>query len=227
MIAAAMPKTRIHEYRGGRIVVSYDVARCIHAKKCVHGLPAVFDPERRPWVNADGAEPERIAEVVVRCPTGALRFERTDGGAQEAAPEVNTVTVAENGPLYLSGDLEIRMPDGEVRRENRAALCRCGASANKPYCDNAHAEIGFRDAGGLGQVKLAPAASEDAGDGAAPLAVKPSPNGPLAIAGPLELRAAAGGAGARGSRGALCRCGASANKPFCDGSHAAIGFEAD
>ncbi len=221
-----MAPTRIHDYRGGRIVVTYEVARCIHAEECVHGLPAVFDAKRRPWVDADGAEPERIAEVVMRCPTGALRFERTDGGAQEAVPPANLVTVAENGPLYLHGDLEIRMPDGAARRETRAALCRCGASKHKPFCDNMHAEIGFRDAGGLGEVKLAPLRPEAREPAGAPLKATPAPNGPLKIIGPLELRSADGSATARGLKGALCRCGASANKPFCDGSHAAIGFEA-
>ena len=77
-------KTR--RYEGNDIVVEYDARRCIHVAECVHGLPAVFEKDRRPWVDADGAAADRVAEVVIRCPTGALHFVRKDGGTDEPVP---------------------------------------------------------------------------------------------------------------------------------------------
>ena len=134
----------VHEYTGGDIDVTWDQARCIHAAECVRGLPAVFDTERRPWVAPDEAAAAAVADVVVRCPTGALHFERHDGGPAETVPDTNTVTLATDGPLYLHGDLELKNADGDTRlRDTRVALCRCGASANKPFCDGTHASVGF------------------------------------------------------------------------------------
>lgn len=215
-------KTR--SYEGEGITVTYDVRRCIHAAECVHGLPEVFDPERRPWIDPDGADPEKIAAAIRACPTGALAFESTAGVTPEAPPERNRVTVAADGPLYLHGDLLLAGADDEPAREIRVALCRCGASKNKPYCDNSHQDAGFADPGAVPDGKLAPL--EDQTERGS-LRITGAANGPLLVEGPLELRAADGETTIRGRKGALCRCGASANKPYCDGSHVAIGFEAE
>ncbi|MFD7510449.1 (4Fe-4S)-binding protein [Streptomyces sp. NPDC059853] len=64
-------------YEGRSITVTFEAARCQHAAACVHGLPEVFDTARRPWIRPDAAEAERLAEVVRRCPSGALQYERT------------------------------------------------------------------------------------------------------------------------------------------------------
>ena len=53
-----------------------------------------------------------------------------------------------SGPLWVRGGIPVVAADGtayEVR--NRVALCRCGASGNKPFCDGSHASIKFRDDG--------------------------------------------------------------------------------
>lgn len=214
--------TKERHYRGAGIVVRYDVRRCIHVAECVRGLPRVFDPGARPWVDADGAPADQIADVVLRCPTGALHFERTDGGPQEPRPGRNTIRVEAGGPLYLHGDLHLRAADGEpVVDDTRLALCRCGHSANKPFCDGSHDEIGFDDPGALGQSRLGEAA--EAGPA---LTISPRPDGPLRLRGALTLCSHDGQAVQRGGRATLCRCGHSANKPFCDGSHRRAGFEA-
>ncbi len=70
-------------YQNGQITVSWEPKLCIHAGYCFRGLPEVFQPESRPWVKIDAATAEKIAEVVMTCPTGALHFERLDGGPQE------------------------------------------------------------------------------------------------------------------------------------------------
>ena len=131
-------------YRSDKIAVYWDPTQCIHVGFCFRGLPGVFKPQARPWVEVDQADPEQIAEVVMRCPSGALRFERLDGGPQEPVPEETTISAQPNGPLYLRGRLRIVQEDGSERVETRVALCRCGNSANKPFCDGTHLRARFR-----------------------------------------------------------------------------------
>ncbi len=211
---------KIRHYEAEGIVVAYEVARCIHARECVHGLPKVFDAQARPWIQPANAPAEAVAEVVRRCPTGALRYRRTDGGADEAPPAENTLRIAADGPLYLAGRVRLELAGGEVIEETRVALCRCGASAHKPFCDNSHVEKAFTDPGIAVEHRLRPA-GEDAGGA---LTVKLAPNGPILVEGPLRVVAADGGS-AEGGGGAFCRCGSSAAKPYCDGSHKTSGFE--
>ena len=79
----------IHQYSGEEIEVSYDVLRCTHARECVERLPEVFDPDERPWIDPDNADVDDLAGVIMECPTGALQFERSDGGPSEPVPEDN------------------------------------------------------------------------------------------------------------------------------------------
>jgi uncharacterized Fe-S cluster protein YjdI/CDGSH-type Zn-finger protein len=131
-------------YRGERITVYYDVQRCCHFAECVRGLPGVFDVNARPWIQPDNADADRVAEVVRRCPTGALHYALTDG-PDEQQPGPTRVTAVEDGPLLLRGDLLLESPSGEVR-DVRAALCRCGLTASSPFCDDACKRTGWRSA---------------------------------------------------------------------------------
>ncbi|MCA9972996.1 MAG: CDGSH iron-sulfur domain-containing protein [Anaerolineales bacterium] len=195
-------------------------ARCIHAAECVSRLTAVFDTAKRPWIQPGSAPADAVAEVVAHCPTGALQYQRKDGGTAETAADSSHVVLTPNGPLYVRGDVHIQTADGATQQETRAALCRCGQSANKPFCDNAHVAAGFTAAGSMaaGEVGVA---EETA---ASPLRITPAANGPLLLSGRFEIRSADGQTLFRGSKAALCRCGGSANKPFCDGTHKRIGF---
>ena len=163
--------------------------------------------------------------MVERCPSGALTYERHDGGAAETPFERNVVTVANNGPLYVAGELAIEgAADDMAGVRFRAALCRCGQSKNKPFCDNSHEAAGFKDHGAVG----ATLDDENAGTPTAgELSIKPAPSGPLLLTGEFELVAASGRVALRATKAALCRCGHSKNKPFCDGSHRAAGFTGD
>jgi CDGSH-type Zn-finger protein/uncharacterized Fe-S cluster protein YjdI len=210
-------------YRSERITVSFDLQRCIHAKECVRGLPEVFDFERRPWIQPERAEPDAITTVVLRCPSGALQFEREDG-VRETPQEENVIAITENGPLYARGEIEIMSREGDTLfRETRVALCRCGASHNKPFCDNTHEEIGFRHEGSLGENRLSLAGATNGGV----LTVVLTTNGPYRVRGEVEIRDATGQSAYRGTKALLCRCGRSENKPFCDGSHALTGWRED
>ena len=209
-------------YERDDLTVEYIPARCIHAAECARGLPAVFDPERRPWIDPERADADAIAEVIRRCPTGALRYRRKDGGAEEIPEAEATMRVEPDGPLWVRGAIRLKLPNGATTEDTRVALCRCGRSAHKPYCDNSHAKAGFRDPGALGEGKMKPAdGTEDAG-----VELSTAPNGPLFLKGRITLEGA-DGRSVEGVGTALCRCGASARKPFCDGAHKRIGFEAD
>jgi uncharacterized Fe-S cluster protein YjdI/CDGSH-type Zn-finger protein len=132
-------------YANDRIEVTWEPAFCIHVAECLRGLPAVFDNQRRPWIIVDNGSPGEIGDVVQRCPTGALHFRRLDGGPQEPVPEETTVQERPNGPLFVRGNVRIFDQDHAlVRQDTRVALCRCGASANKPFCDGSHRRVRFR-----------------------------------------------------------------------------------
>jgi CDGSH-type Zn-finger protein/uncharacterized Fe-S cluster protein YjdI len=210
--------SKVREYTGRDITILYEVARCIHAEECIHGAPGVFEKNARPWVNPEGDSPERTSAVIQLCPTGALHYHAKNEALNEVPEQENAVTVAADGPLFARGDLEIALSDGPMK-ETRAAFCRCGASANKPFCDGSHHRIGFTDPG--------PKASGTATDAAASggtLAFAPAANGPLLASGNMTIRNQAGEVASQLQQTAFCRCGGSANKPFCDGSHKRIGF---
>ncbi len=126
------------------------------------------------------------------------------------------VTVIENGPLHCAGAMRVA---GESKDE--AYLCRCGLSSAKPFCDGSH-NGPFTDAGRATPTDSA-ATTPDPGDTAFNLLK----NGPILVSGPHRVVGSDGVAISAGTKGALCRCGASANKPFCDGAHKGCGFVAD
>ena len=228
---------RIHRYPGERVTVLYELKRCIHAGACVRGLPDVFRPRETPWVEPGAAGEAELLATVLSCPTGALRAERADGSPVEPVPAENVIELCPDGPLYARGDLEIvsgsivggpsasgHAASGEGATEGptvlwtdtRVALCRCGASANKPFCDGSHAEVEFFEPG----LPEAVALRDDPALADSPrLRIHLRPNGPLVLEGPVRILAADRSVCASGTRGALCRCGRSAKKPLCDGSH--------
>lgn len=135
-------------YSNGEVTVVWQPHLCAHSTICFRELPEVFDPRLRPWVRIDGAPTERIVEQVKRCPSGALSY-AMDRPAAAVAPaalpssEVR-IEVRANGPLVLHGRCTIARPDGtKDERDGKTSLCRCGGSANKPYCDGSHKTNGF------------------------------------------------------------------------------------
>jgi CDGSH-type Zn-finger protein/uncharacterized Fe-S cluster protein YjdI len=215
-------KSKVLRYSGEKVSVNYDLPRCIHAAECVHGLPRVFDPNRKPWIEPDTADPDELLRVVIECPTGALHLERKDGGPDEPMPKLNKASMEADGPVYVHGRIEIVTAQGQLLLEDtRVALCRCGASENKPLCDGGHVKAEFRGSGTLQPGDEAPATGHTG-----KLKLTPLPNGPLLFEGPLQL-ASATGESVPLTKGALCRCGVSENKPYCDGSHGKAGFLAE
>ena len=202
-----------------KLTLIYEGKRCIHARNCVTWGPSVFLANvKGPWIHPDTMDVERVAELAHVCPSGAIRYRRKDARPDEAAPPVNLAAVREAGPYAFRGDLRVNGASIGFR----ATLCRCGASKNKPFCDSSHHDFGFNASGepatGTQTEMLA------VRDG--PLQIDPQVNGPLQIRGNLEITSGTGRMVARVTSARLCRCGQSANKPFCDGSHARVGFVA-
>ena len=205
-------------YRGRALTIHFDGQRCVHSRNCVLDAPRVFRANvEGPWIDPDAIDVDELAAVARSCPSGAITYQRHDGGAAERAPEVNTVRVRENGPLAVHGALTITGHCDGLR----ATLCRCGASQHKPFCDGSHAAAGFT---ATGEPVAGDTTALAARDGA--LTVTPAPDGPLLVTGNLELLGGTGRLIGRTQKCALCRCGGSKTKPFCDGSHRSNGFSA-
>ncbi len=208
----------IEEVRAPRVLVRFEGKRCIHSRNCVLSRPDVFVPNvEGDWLHPERATPEEIAALALACPSGAIRFQRTDGGPDEAPPLVNVMRIRENGPNALSANMRI-VGHGSALR---ATLCRCGASQNKPFCDGRHTAAGFVATGEPAPGKMS---TLEARDGE--LTIEPMVDGPLQVTGNLEICTGTGHTIAKVSKTALCRCGQSSTKPFCDGTHKRTGFRA-
>ncbi|MBU8540630.1 ferritin-like domain-containing protein [Falsiroseomonas tokyonensis] len=217
---AATEAPAIEVAEGRDVVISFEATRCIHARFCVLQQPAVFKANVvGAWIAPDDATTtEGLVMVAQNCPSGAIRYQRRDGGPEEAPPPVNLIQVRENGPLAVRADIHLA---GEAIGY-RATLCRCGASGNKPFCDGSHKAAGFA---ATGEPETGDTTPLPVRDGV--LQVRPQRNGPLAVSGAIEMLSGTGRTILKTEAAMLCRCGQSRNKPFCDGSHAAAGFLAD
>ena len=215
-----MSKTPIIRYPGKAADITWDERLCIHIGECGRAKGDLFVAGRDPWCQPDVANVAEVVDVCERCPSGALTYEVKDGSTVEQPVAANTVTVSYNGPLFVRGDLAIDGAPADMPSVRfRAALCRCGQSKRKPFCDNSHEAVAFKDYGAVGEAGTAATAAGGS------LAIKPLKDGPLQVKGNLTIVASSGYARWQGDETYLCRCGASKNKPFCDGSHRAAGFK--
>lgn len=206
-------------YKGKGVSVRFNAARCTYAAECVHGLPGVFDTQARPWIQPGKATAKEVVAVVGRCPTGALQATYDDGRAAETVSARHELRLIADGPHHLRGEIEIRSGSGKTLAcETRMALCRCGASSNKPYCDNSHVGRGFKDEGTCTLGDMAPEAT-------GLLTLTLCTDGPVLCDGPVAIFDAFGEPAMTVQQAWLCRCGASENKPYCDGSHKASSFK--
>ena len=210
-------------YPGEEIQVQWVDRLCIHVAECGRAKGDLFVGGRKPWCQPDTSSTDEVREIVMRCPTGALTCHDPDGTpVEEPVAQENTIHVTNNGPLYVRGELSIDgTPEDAPGLKRRAALCRCGQSKNKPFCDNSHIDAGFSDSGAIGETGKPP------GDAGGVLSLSPAKDGPLMIKGNVSMSAGTGRTAWHGTRAALCRCGESGNKPFCDGTHKKTGFRAD
>lgn len=185
------------EYANDEVVVVWQPDLCSHSANCIRGLPTVFDTRRRPWIDPLGASPAAIVEQVRKCPSGALSYRPVAAGATGVGP-APSAAAAEGLPAASPAPIA-------------TGTAPAGSAAATPTATPT-----------ASQAPLAPAAAVP--PLGAPMGVKVSVNGPLLLAGPIRLTLPDGSTVDREGKTALCRCGASTNKPFCDGSHNRVGF---
>jgi uncharacterized Fe-S cluster protein YjdI len=141
---------KVKEYSNGEITVVWKPDLCIHSGECVKGSPEVFQPKERPWIKPDNSTSKQIMETIDKCPSGALSYKIEDKSLEknkdtESGKKIE-IKAMKGGPLMVPGEgVEVLDSDGNVRetKGRSIAFCRCGASANKPFCDGSHTSVEF------------------------------------------------------------------------------------
>jgi CDGSH-type Zn-finger protein len=157
--------------------------------------------------------------------TSAKALDRWFKGRQKnhGAPRLlevpNEALVTNGGPLQLTGNITLVLEDGTVQYANHLSLCRCGHSGSKPTCDGEHLEKEFLNPGKISEVSEIAASQRPS-----KITVSCIKDGPVTFRGRLRMHNQFGQECVK-MRGSLCRCGQSASKPFCDGSHTRTGFK--
>ena len=133
-------------YSNGEVTIVWRPASCIHSKICWTGLPDVFNPRERPWIKPMAATTQALVEQVRKCPSGALSyFMNGEEDTNTHAQVESIVEILPNGPLLVYGNITVKdSRSNETKKHEVTAFCRCGASANKPYCDGSHTKIDFQ-----------------------------------------------------------------------------------
>ncbi|REJ80853.1 MAG: hypothetical protein DWQ44_04700 [Bacteroidetes bacterium] len=130
------------KYTNGEINIIWKAGKCIHSGNCVRGLPLVFRPKEKPWIRTEMAGTEELIEQVNKCPSGALSYEliiQKNEHMENQKSSETKITVADKGPYLVRGKFIFVDKDGkEEMKEGNIALCRCGLSKNKPFCDGTH-----------------------------------------------------------------------------------------
>lgn len=149
-IINVMEKNITKKYKNKDLTILWQPSLCIHSTKCwkgEEGLLNVFNPGTRPWINPEGASTDAIIAQINKCPSGALSFVKNEATEAPSNLQIeNIIEVSKNGPLLVYGNIKLKNKEGDETRKNKVtALCRCGASQNKPYCDGSHVKIGFKD----------------------------------------------------------------------------------
>lgn len=135
----------------------------------------------------------------------------------------NTIMVRPDGPLICASEQHVIIQDADgnlLAKEKELALCRCGQSANKPFCDGSHKTF----SADLEQ-EFTDQRSEQIETEHGDLVINVKPDAMLLIKSPVTLFSRSGQSVTTRTKGALCRCGESSNKPFCDRSHTKCGFQ--
>ena len=201
------------------MTLRFDGERCIHERRCVLAEPGVYLANVvGEWLHPEITAVEAVVRTAHACPSGAITYERHDGGPAEGPPAVNVLRTRENGPYGVRAEVELEGHGSLLR----ATLCRCGKSKNKPFCDNSHRDDGFLATGEPLTIE-----SEPLKERAGVLSIDPLTNGPLQVSGNLEICAGTGRTVTRVQNCRLCRCGGSSTKPFCDNTHLRNGFRSD
>jgi uncharacterized Fe-S cluster protein YjdI len=144
-----MMEELIKEYTNGDITVMWEPKKCIHSTKCWKNLGEVFNPRVKPWIALGETPSQKIVDQVSQCPSKALSIKNIQSSptSQQVNDSISLpeITVIKNGPLMVKGNVSMKHKDGREEAHSDIYLCRCGQSANKPFCDGTHRKCGFKD----------------------------------------------------------------------------------
>lgn len=175
------------------------------------------DGQQLPPVVHRREAPERVESTDEKALDRWFREQRGTKRVPKRLDLPNELLVTNGGPLKMTGNITLINEDGSVTHANHLNLCRCGASKNKPICDDQHLEIEFFDNGAVQRVSdWMPVNRPQT------ITVTAVKDGPLKFRGYLRIYNKKGQECITMS-GALCRCGKSSNKPFCDSKNGCAG----
>jgi CDGSH-type Zn-finger protein/uncharacterized Fe-S cluster protein YjdI len=128
----ARPKRDVQVWDGKTISTFFNSNTCMHAAYC-----RPLKDLRQRELDGDADAAAEIASVVQSCPSGALSYESTEVTHGEAEKTAD-VEIMEGGEVRIQCEFEINAEPQERQTSDRATLCRCGLSKNKPWCDGRH-----------------------------------------------------------------------------------------
>ena len=139
------PRDKLYNYEGKELTVHYNPLLCSHAAKCGAMLKPVFDTTRDPWINPNDGSADDIKAVVKACPSGALTYSEQGGNPCHIEDGECIIEIEQHGPLHVR-NVELAGANWATEAcPQKYVLCRCGHSKNKPFCDGAHGDAGWRD----------------------------------------------------------------------------------
>ena len=130
---------------GVDVTISYTPVLCTHAAECQKRAAAIFDPKAKPWIQPENGALEEIFDVISACPSGALRIAVGDQSSQHLTTGEVSISIEKNGPYYVSNVAVDAEFNGAGASRTKCALCRCGLSKNKPFCDGTHYDAKWSD----------------------------------------------------------------------------------
>lgn len=136
---------RLDTYEGTEITILDNRGICSHAGYCTDSLPKVWQMGVEPWINPDAASTEEIIKTIKKCPSGALSYSMNSRLHNSWHSDAD-IYITKNGPYKVKGEINLKNTElFEGMSSDHYALCRCGQSRNKPFCDGSHWYSGFRD----------------------------------------------------------------------------------
>jgi len=139
------PLRKVDVYKGKNITINDNRGICAHIGRCTDELPSVFRLKTEPWIDPDAEDKDTIIKTIRKCPSGALSY-FIDETVYDSVDRVPSIIVSKDGPYFVQGGIDFEDPNGEVTESpEHYALCRCGGSKNKPFCDGTHWYIEFKD----------------------------------------------------------------------------------
>jgi uncharacterized Fe-S cluster protein YjdI len=147
-------KDSVKEFSNGEVTVFWKSDLCIHSANCLIRLPEVFNSKKKPWINIHASNSKDIMKAVDTCPSRALTYLKSTKfvtskprATAKMKPKFARIQILRNGPALVTGNFIVRdAKKKKIQIENEVvALCRCGGSKKKPFCDGSHQKIGFID----------------------------------------------------------------------------------